>query len=59
MPDPKKKPMPQSFTLELSTLGDMRLEPEKPKAELKPVTPPKDDVNEDMIHRLINCVKKI
>lgn len=59
MEKPKKKPAPQPYTLELPTLGDLRLEGEEPVVESKNTSSHKKDVNPDLIHRLINCVKKM
>lgn len=64
MPDPKKKPAKkpaaQTFGLELPALGELRLEPEEFPAELKPRQPAQNEgTSEDLIHRLINCVKNM
>ncbi|GAB4578873.1 MAG: hypothetical protein Fur0022_16100 [Anaerolineales bacterium] len=60
MSDSKKKtsqkPAPQTFALDLPALSELRLEPRETPPENSP--PPKD-VNQDLIHRLIHCVKKI
>lgn len=59
MKEPKKKPVPQAYNFELSAIGDLKLERETPEPEGKPLPPSQKEVNEDMIQRLINCVKKI
>jgi hypothetical protein len=63
MPDPKKKPVqkpvPQTFGLDLPALGELRLEREDPIVENKPLQPSKKEFNEDLIHRLITCVKNM
>lgn len=58
MKEPKSKPTPQTFTFELPALGELKLECEALEPEVKPL-PVKKDVNEDLIHRLIDCLKKI
>ena len=59
MEKPKKKPSHQTYALELPALGDLRLEGEEPVVEPKNMASHKKDVNPDLIHRLINCVKKM
>ncbi|HNB53722.1 MAG TPA: hypothetical protein PK530_17360 [Anaerolineales bacterium] len=59
MKETKKKPTPQTFTLELPTIGELRLEKEGESDSQPLQLPKKEPLNEDLIHRLINCVKKI
>lgn len=59
MKDPKKKPTSKAYELEMSAIGELRLEKEV-ESELKPLQPvKKEPLSEDLIQRLINCVKKI
>ena len=59
MKDPKKKPSTKAYELEMPAIGELRLEKEV-ESELKPLQPmKKESVSEDLIQRLINCVKKI
>lgn len=61
MNDSKKKSTSQTFTLELPAVGELRLERiEAPKSSSpKPTSLLEDDVNEDLIRRLINRLKKM
>ena len=55
----KKETPVQTFTLEIPGVGDLRVEGEDKTTEPKIVQPPKKDVNEDLIQRLITCLKKM
>jgi len=59
MSEAKKKPAPQAYHLELPALGDLRLEREKLLAQPKSADALEDKVNEDLIRRLINRLKKM
>jgi hypothetical protein len=59
MSEPKKKPAPQTYTLELPALGELRLVRENPVIHPKTVQSLEDTVNEDLIRRLINRLKKM
>jgi hypothetical protein len=63
MSDPKKKtvqkPIAQTFGLDLPALGELRLELEEVEKGNKPRQAAKKEVNKDLIHRLITCVKNM
>ncbi|MCB9135233.1 MAG: hypothetical protein H6636_07390 [Anaerolineales bacterium] len=59
MKESNSKPMPQTYAFELPALGELKLELEETEPQVKPLYPAKKDVNEDLIHRLIDCLKKI
>jgi hypothetical protein len=58
MSEPKQIPPLQTFNLELPALGELRLR-EEPAPHPKQEKPLEEDVNEDLIRRLINRLKKM
>ena len=59
MSETKKTPPLQTYTLEVPAMGELRLELGKPDADPKTVKSVEDTVNEDLIRRLINRLKKM
>ncbi|HLF89916.1 MAG TPA: hypothetical protein VI451_13280 [Anaerolineales bacterium] len=59
MPDLKKKPVPQTYNLEIAGVGELHLKPDE-SLDLEPYKgAEKSDLNQDLIHKLIDCLKKI
>jgi hypothetical protein len=59
MSETNKKPLSQTFNLELPVLGELKLENIEPVIRPKSTGPLEENVNEDLIRRLINRLKKM